>query len=335
MSIPYIPGWWDEISKNATGLVSQLPQMIQPDRVAQRRLQEMVQQNPMLMEQFSNMDDATRAQLAQSLGFRKENPLANLPIGAQRREREEIQGLRAEAMKDPTKAEELASARLGISNQQDRRAKELQIKGAELGLEGKVIDNKTGKIKLDVLEKEVARTEKILSASAPELSEAARAVVFGKPVPVESLQRIYADPNLAPAFSDYIKGYQMQMEANLRKTIASMRTPSDKMLAISWVEKKIDNLRMEADNRRTAIQGRNGMLLQLNDRPAYDKAIQELSEYENQLKEFESVYNEELKKQGIDLPKTPAPGPVTPGPLANPKNRMPLNQLDNFLFRPP
>lgn len=90
MSLPYLPGWWDEISKNATGLASQLPQMIQPDRVANKRLQEMVQQNPMLLEQFGNMDEGSRNMLAQSLGFKNENPIAKLPVGAQRQERESV-----------------------------------------------------------------------------------------------------------------------------------------------------------------------------------------------------------------------------------------------------
>jgi hypothetical protein len=39
MSLPYIPGWWDEISKNAMGLAQQLPEQFQPQRVAQKRLQ--------------------------------------------------------------------------------------------------------------------------------------------------------------------------------------------------------------------------------------------------------------------------------------------------------
>jgi hypothetical protein len=295
----------------------------------------MVQQNPAILEQLGNMDDASRKLFEQTMGFKKQSPVTGLPVGVQRAERERIQGLRNEAMKDPTKADELVSKDLGISNTQERQLKGLQIQGAQLGLEGKVIDNKTGKLKLDVLEKEVKRTEDILSKAAPELADAARAVVFGQQVPVESLQRIYADPQLSQAFSDYLKGFQMQLEGNVRKSIASMRTPQDKMLAISWVEKKIDNLRMEADNRRTAIQGRNGMLLQLSDRLAYDKALRELAEYETQLKEFESVYNDELKKQGIKIPEAGPKGPITPGPLANPKNRMPLNQLDNFLFRSP
>jgi hypothetical protein len=83
MSLPYIPGWWDEISKSATSFASQLPQIIQPDSVAQKRLQEMLQQNPMLLSQIENMTPEARRSMEQTLGFKNKNPLQSLPVGAQ------------------------------------------------------------------------------------------------------------------------------------------------------------------------------------------------------------------------------------------------------------
>jgi len=83
MSLPYIPGWWDEISKSATSFASQLPQIIQPDSVAQKRLQEMLQQNPMLLSQIENMTPEARTGMEQTLGFKNKNPLQSLPVGAQ------------------------------------------------------------------------------------------------------------------------------------------------------------------------------------------------------------------------------------------------------------
>jgi hypothetical protein len=83
MSLPYIPGWWDEISKSATSFASQLPQIIQPDSVAQKRLQEMIQQNPMLLSQIENMTPEARMGMEQTLGFKNKSPLQSLPVGAQ------------------------------------------------------------------------------------------------------------------------------------------------------------------------------------------------------------------------------------------------------------
>jgi hypothetical protein len=83
MSLPYIPGWWDEISKSATSFASQLPQIIQPDSVAHKRLQEMIQQNPMLLSQIENMTPEARMGMEQTLGFKNKSPLQSLPVGAQ------------------------------------------------------------------------------------------------------------------------------------------------------------------------------------------------------------------------------------------------------------
>lgn len=88
----YIPGWYEQMAKS--GSIQKLGNMLgakfAPDYQANARLQEMVQQNPMLMEQFSNMDDATRAQLTKSLGFKNQDPIAKLPVGVQRQERESV-----------------------------------------------------------------------------------------------------------------------------------------------------------------------------------------------------------------------------------------------------
>lgn len=330
MSIPYLPGWWDEISKNAGNLMQQLPGVIQPDKVAQKRLQEMVQQNPMLLEQFSNMDDGTRDMLSKALGFRNENPIAQLPVGAQRQERERITKTRNELMKDPTNAAEMNAKEFGLLTPEQRRSQQLT-------LEGRVIDNKTGKLKLDVLEKEVAKTEGILAKKAPELVEVARAVVYGKAVPAEAMERIYADENLSKAYVDYYKAFSMEREGNIRKSLASMKTPAERAMAITWVEKELDNTRMNLQNLRSKIGGRDGFLAQMDPstRAQYDQSVKEAERLQARLLELENVYAEEMQKQGVSIPKnqTQPTGPITPGPLANPANRMPLNQIDGTLFK--
>lgn len=328
MSLPYIPGWWDEISKNATAFAGQLPQMIQPDRVANKKLQEMVQQNPMLLEQFSNMDEGTRNMLAQSLGFKNENPIAKLPVGAARKERDYQQGLRNEVMSDPASRAEALATQFGTKTPKQRQAEDVT-------LEGRILDNKTGKLKLDVLEKEVARNEAILSKAAPELAPLARALAFGQQVPTEALQRIYADDTLNKAFQDYYKAFQFGREADLRKTLASMKTPQEKLMAIGWVEKELDNTRQQIIPLRAKVRGREGFMTQLSDPATYKADADELTRLETRLQQLENTYADEAEKMGTKLPKNNviAPtAPVTPGPLANPASRPPLGQIDNALF---
>jgi hypothetical protein len=268
--------------------------------------------------------------LAQSLGFKNQNPIAQLPVGAQRQERERITKRRAEVMADPVKAEEIDAKEFGFLTPAQRKAQDLT-------LEGRVIDNKTGQLKLDVLEKEVAKTEGILAKKAPELVDVARAVVYGKAVPAEAMERIYADENLSKAYVDYYKAFSMEREGNIRKSLASMRTPQDKAMAIAWVEKEMDNTRTNLQNLRSKLGGREGFMAQMdpNTRGHYQQSVSEADRLQKRLLELENVYAEEMTKQGVKIPKneTQPAGPITPGPLANPANRMPLNQIDGTLFK--
>jgi hypothetical protein len=176
-----------------------------------------------------------------------------------------------------------------------------------------------------------------LESAVPGLAATARALAFGQTVPAEQLQRIYADETLAKPFQDYYKAFTLGREGNIRMTLASMRTPADKALAIAWVEKELDNTRMNLQNLRSKIGGRDGFLAQMN--PAtkgqYDQSVSEADRLQKRLLELENVYAEELTKQGVKIPKneTQPTGPITPGPLANPANRMPLNQIDGTLFK--
>jgi hypothetical protein len=90
MSLPYIPGWWDTISQNAQRFASQLPQSIEPERIAERKFRELVQNNPMILDQFANMDPAQRQAMAEGFGFKTPpSSLMNLPMGPQAKARKE------------------------------------------------------------------------------------------------------------------------------------------------------------------------------------------------------------------------------------------------------
>ena len=92
MSLPYIPGWWDTISQNAQRFAQQLPQSIEPEGVANKRFQQLIQQNPTIMQDFANMDPAMRESMAQAMGMKAApQSLMNLPVGPQLQARQEEQ----------------------------------------------------------------------------------------------------------------------------------------------------------------------------------------------------------------------------------------------------
>lgn len=86
--IQQLPGLWDQIKPEAMQFMGAAMQRMNPDHFAQKRLQEMIQQNPQVLEQIANMDDTQRAAFAQQMGFRKQDPISGIAPGAQRQERE-------------------------------------------------------------------------------------------------------------------------------------------------------------------------------------------------------------------------------------------------------
>ena len=98
MSIQYIPGWWDSIAENATGLAQQLPGIFQPDRVAKKKFERMIQQDPSLILKLSDLDETQRATFYAGLGGRDmtRNPVAGLPEGEGLQTRRRIAKTRSE-----------------------------------------------------------------------------------------------------------------------------------------------------------------------------------------------------------------------------------------------
>lgn len=331
MAIQRIPGWWDEIGQGITSLVGQLPKVFTPNTVAQKKLQEMIQQDPTILDRVANMDDAQRAMFAQGVGFKNQNPFQQLPAGQQRIDREEKNKAVAAIQGNP---EAQAERDAFLTNTQTPKQRHI----TDTTLEGRIIDNKTGQLKLDVLQKEVSRNEKILERDAPDIAKTARAAAFGQPIPVEQLERINADPNLREAFGDYFKGFQLTREHNLRMALQSMKSPQERMMAISWMDKEMDNTRTRIRDLQQMTSGRNGFMTMFSDRAGYDAAIKQQEELTKRLSDYQEMFDGELTKMGIKLQRpgnpTAAPiAPVTPGPMANPNNRPPLNAIDMNLFR--
>lgn len=81
----YIPGWAEGLlqSGDLRRLGGAAVEKFAPDLVANRKLQALVQQNPMLLSQIENMTPEARAAMEQTLGFKKQTPLQGLPVGAE------------------------------------------------------------------------------------------------------------------------------------------------------------------------------------------------------------------------------------------------------------
>lgn len=235
MSLPYIPGWWDEIGKSATSLVSQLPQMIQPDRVANKRLQEMVQQNPMLLEQFSNMDEGTRNMLAQSLGFKNENPIAALPVGAQRQERERITKTRAELMKDPNNAAEMNAKEFGLLRPAERMQEGLTLKKTQQEIGQNDLLNEINTFKV----KDIKRTQTMIDEAVKQFPDLAKVdykarvrdfVRQGKPINAMLALATEQNPGAAAVMDLAVKVELQKLEAEQRAALARAKDPNTKTM---------------------------------------------------------------------------------------------------------
>lgn len=92
MAAIYIPGWADQLI--ASGLPEQfgniLANKFDPEGVANRKFQQLIQNNPMILDQFANMDPAQRQAMAEGFGFKTPpSSLMNLPMGPQAKARKD------------------------------------------------------------------------------------------------------------------------------------------------------------------------------------------------------------------------------------------------------
>ena len=223
MSIPYLPGWWDEISKNATGLAQQLPQFIQPDRVANKKLQEMVQQNPMILEQMGNMDAGTRSLLEQSLGFKKQSPVSQLPVGAERQMREMNMGLLNETLASPEGKQDYLKKTLGRRTNTDLKKEQQELaQGAQalkfndLNFEKLSGDVQIGKLLNAEKERNLKKLNEIRLQSGGRLDpqRVASAIASGRPTQtdLEMYSVIKNEPGMGEALDSTIEFLKLGMQ---------------------------------------------------------------------------------------------------------------------------
>lgn len=130
MAAIYIPGWADQLL--ASGLPEQFGRILankfNPEGVANRRFKELVQQNPMIMQQFANMPVEQRQAMAQAMGMSTTpQALMNLPespqVAMQRRTADFLQNA------TPEQIELMTASQLGTKTkgQLGREAEEYDV----------------------------------------------------------------------------------------------------------------------------------------------------------------------------------------------------------------
>jgi len=343
MTIPRLNGWWDEIAGNATKLAGQLPEVFQPNNVAQKRLQDMVQQNPMLMEQFTNMDDATRAQLAQSLGFKGQNPLAGLPVGAQRMGREEQQ--RAVKSLTPEQATERTANLAGVTPQRDllRKQKveeqqdqkfewEKALAPIEIGIKG--MDKEVKSMLLDE-QKRALKTIEDARAKYPNVNmgKVVSDIMTNRVGPDTQgmLTVISADEGLKDAMKTIIDIQQTNSKYSKEFQLRSAGQQDDMarvaVQAVESARKEYD----AASKGISAVTAKNALAKLSNEEAfaadptlklQYDEAIARRDEAYNRYKAYSPVVEKVFKITIPPLPELPAPAAgSTVNPVETPEAR--------------
>lgn len=261
MSLPYIPGWWDSIGQGVTGVVKQLPQVMQPDRIAQKRLQEMVQQNPEILEQFSNMDETTRNAFVQSLGFKNQNPLSNVAVGSKRKLREEEEGVIASAT--PEQLAERRGKIGGFSTTAEiaRRKIEEDRKDAVFKMTQEL--SELNKSILGSKITETARQEKMIAAAQakyPELSKvdltgAVRNMMYKGIAPDPMLMdAVTNSPGAALIVESLMKVEMEKMQQAARVRLQTMKDPNENAIFLRGLSEYGRQLNAETQRLQTDIK---------------------------------------------------------------------------------
>jgi hypothetical protein len=244
MSMPYLPGWWDEISKNATGFAQQLPQLLQPNNVAQRKLEQAIQQNPMMLEQIANMDESQRGMIAQGFGFRGQNPFQNIGMGAQREERNRNNESLNRVSSTPQGMQELDAARTGTRTADQREISALNIQGGKQGLLQGTQNLRKGELDISAATltlKGAAQKQKQVDAAMlkyPDLSKinykqlVRTAIQTGEPIDPAALTAARQDEGASMLLDLGIKTELMKEENRLSMQLRVAKDPNTSMLLL-------------------------------------------------------------------------------------------------------
>lgn len=265
----YIPNFFEQNPNVVPGVFQGLLQGLAPDFLAKQKFDQLVQQDPMLLEQIANMDDGQRATYSKALGAKNKNPLAAIGVGSKRKEREDEAKIIAGMTPD-----ELATYRAGkigftpqakidrqkvVEGQQDTNFNQSQ---ETFGLTKKNLENNIAK---DDLELKAARTQhdrnEALLKAIPKveqqtIKELADSIVFNRPFRGDPMlaERVKADRIYSSLLDDYVASNRNILEQNARKNLAELKTPQEKMWGFQFFKDAADNARADRDKAQQAIK---------------------------------------------------------------------------------
>lgn len=353
MSLPYIPGWWDEISKSATGFASQLPQILQPDSVAQKRLQEMIQQNPMLLSQIENMTPEARMNMEQTLGFKKKTPLQSLPVGAQLKQ--QMEDAKYLETLTPEQREIRQATRVGtvsLPELQRKKTEESQKdQKFQLDLQNGTLQNQilTGQAK-DI--QRVAKQVDDAIAKYPTLQGVdinkivKGAVRSGEPVDPQLITAIQADPGAKQLFDIAYTSELAKFKSELETRVAKTRSTQDEALLLRTLTeignqlndqeaRTIAEMNIELSNFEKA-QGTTANLIQNLNNPnaVAEKRAAIVKQYEDRLAQIRNAAKTNtdrttslVDKLGLKSPMSSTTMPITGTMPVGPLNETPEQRL--------
>jgi len=310
MSLPYIPGWWDEISKSATSFASQLPQIIQPDSVAQKRLQEMIQQNPMLLSQIENMTPEARRSMEQTLGFKNKNPLQSLPVGAQLKQ--QMADAKYLETLTPEQQDIRQAARVGtlsLPELQRKKTKESQEdQKFQIDLNNGTLQNQvlTGQAKeVERIGKQVeSALAKYPTLQGIDINKIVKgAVRSGAPVDPQLITAIQSDPGAKQLFDIAYTSELTKFKNELDTRLAKSRSTQDEALLLRTLTeignqlndqeaRTISELNIELGNFEKEQSNYANLIANLNNPNAVAQKKAEITKrYENRLTQIRNAAN--------------------------------------------
>jgi len=337
----YIPGWAEGLlqSGDLRRLGGAAVEKFAPDLVANRKLQALVQQNPMLLSQIENMTPEARIAMEQTLGFKKQTPLQGLPIGpelaARKEEQDYLKGL------TPQQREIRLATKAGTKTpEQISREDQLFQQNLQTGnLQNKVL---TGQVK--DLERVQGQIDAAVSAypdlTGIKFSDIAKAAIRGgQQIDSQLMTRIQSDVG-AKALYDAAYSAELNLFKNeLDKKLALTRNPADQMQLLRVLTEMGNQLndqqgkillQMQADLRAFDEKMKNPLMVleSLKNPEALDKARAEaMSPYQTQLDAINKAIKEnrfQIQKLSEKYGAVPIPEMETTVPPTGPVG--PLNE---------
>lgn len=328
MSIPYLPGWWDSIDKNALkGFMDGATKAFLPNQSAQFQFNEMVKKDPSLITKISDLDPTQREAFAKSLGFTnyEKSGLGNIGESFQLQTQRQVQDFLKNATPDQqqVRLSGLAGTKTQEEIDQGRTSFSLGKKEKEGSI--RVNEQRAQLNDMELKERSEFQTlQETLKAKFPadqiNLNQALSDMVAGK-TNTPLMQRIISDPTIAPAFNNLFELYKQRVGMQAQMNIAALRSPQEKMFGLTFLQQGVDNAQAQINAAQQAIKN-EGILGQMQQSPTYLQALQSLQAAKEEHSRFSAAFNRAMEtefKGKYPSAFDPATGGLsTTGPI-NPK----------------